>query len=262
LDDDKAFSSSGDKPVNDSEVFTLANQLTRLVAQMSGLDEAKLKIEWRCGAPEFLDQAAEKERFKIKPQSTVTLGEVRFEVVDSQAGDEVEQRSQTMVRVRGMVQLICESVVATRALAPGEVITEKDVKLMTRRVSSYRDLGLTDIREVLGQEVARSITPDSVIKPALIRKLMLVKRNQKINVHSRVGSVQIDVQGTALESGAYGDVIRVRFDNQNRTIIHGHIAGPGMVMVTGAEPETPVKLVKAAEKPQQGDFPLIPREQK
>lgn len=238
-----------EKLINPTPAFTLADQLSQLVAQMSGLEQTNLKIQWRCGDPDFLEEAADHERFKIEPRSTITLGDVRFEVTDNQADAEGTPPGRpAVVRVRGTVELVCESLAVTRAMAPGEVITEADVKLVTRRVSSFREIGLTEIAQVVGQEVARPLAPDTVIQSAMIRKLMLVKRNQKVGIHSRVGPVQIDAQGVALESGAYGDVIRVRFDNQSRTVIRGRIAGPGVVIVTEAESAGAGKLAEAGSR--------------
>jgi flagella basal body P-ring formation protein FlgA len=138
--------------------------------------------------------------------------------------------------------MLCESVVTTRALQPGDVITSDDVKLMSRRINNYRDVGIDDFKAVIGQEVARSISAHTIVLPAMIRKIKLVKRNQMINIHSAVGQVHITVQGKALSDGGYGETIPVRF-GAHKTVVRGQITGSGAVTIPNKMAAKDIQIV-------------------
>ncbi|MBN2376820.1 MAG: flagellar basal body P-ring formation protein FlgA [Sedimentisphaerales bacterium] len=218
---------------------TLADKLTETVAELSGYAADRLKVEWQCGKREFLQLPAEENRFEIKPRSTATLGNVRFEVVDLNSteakvvdGSTAEKKSS--ICVQGTVQLMCESLVSARSLTPGEVITEDDVKITPRRVTSYRDIGFTNLESVIGYEVARHIPEHAVISADMIRKLRVIKRNDPVEVISRVGQISVTVRGEALADGCLNEIVPVRF-GPNKTIVRARVTGPGQLAVIESE---------------------------
>ena len=246
------------KSAKPPEYQTLADQLTQAVVRLSGMDVNKLKVQWNCTQPKLLDQKADKQRFVITPRSTATLGEVRFEVMDQGIPGENQGLSGSIgsaksFQVYGRVEYLCQSVVARRCLKPGEVIRAGDVELRPRRVTSYRDIGVSDLDAVLDQEVARTIAAQGIVLPSMIRKLQIVKRRELVDVYSRVGSVEVKVTGNALENGAYGDTISVSFGKQ-KTIIQGKVTGPGEVTVMQKQREVPTEMASAADQSRSNRF--------
>jgi len=240
------------KSAKSLEYRTLADQLTRELVRLSGMEPSKLKVQWNCARPNVLDQKADEQRFVITPRSTATLGEVRFEVMDQ--GILGEGKGQGLsgtngvaknIRVYGQVEYLCLSVVARRCLKPGEVICAADVELRPRRVTSYRDIGVSDLDAVLGQEVARTIAAQAVVLPGMIRKLQMVKRHQLVDVYSRVGAVEVKTSGKALTNGAYGDTISVSCGPQ-KTIVQGKVTAPGEVTVIQKKRDTRDQVASAA----------------
>jgi len=215
---------------------TLADELTRMVGELASLEAGRLKVDWYCTRKGFLEQAADQNRFKIVPRSTMNLGRVQFDVVDNQQAELNKARQAIpgwqsgMVSVRGNVQYLCESVVASRPLKAGELIALEDVKILPQRVTSFRNVGVDDVNLVVGREAARSIPANTIIRPEMIRKLQIIKRKQTVRVESKVGNVQMSMRGEAMSDGGLGDVIPVR--KMDRTIIHGTIIGPGVVTVS------------------------------
>ena len=136
---------------------TLADELTKTVGQLAGLDAGRLKVDWYGTPKGFLEQAADQNRFKIIPRSTMNLGPVQLEVVDNHPAELNKTGPAGIggptgtVSVRGNVQYLCESVVATRPLAAGERIALEDVKTMPQRVTSFRHVGVDDVSLVVGQ---------------------------------------------------------------------------------------------------------------
>ncbi len=234
------------------EYQTLADQLTQEVVRLSGMDANKLKVEWNCTLPKLLEQKADPQRFVITPCSTATLGEVRFEVMDQGLPGQNQGFSDSVgdarsFRVYGRVEYLCQSVVAKRCLKPGEVIGVADVEIRPRRVTSYRDIGVSDLEAVLGQEVARTIAAQGIVLPAMIRKLEIVKRHQLVDIYSRVGAVEVKVTGRALTDGAYGDTISVSFGKQ-KIIVQGKVTGPGEVTVMQKNRDVPEQVASSADQ--------------
>jgi len=237
---------------------TLADQLTQEVVRLSGMDASKLKVQWNCTRPKLLDQKADEQRFVITPRSTSTLGNIRFEVMDRGVVGEGQGLSGSIgsaqsIRVYGQVEYLCQSVVAKRCLKPGAVICAADVELRPRRVTSYRDIGVSDLDAVLGQEVARTIPAQGIVLPSMIRKLQIVKRNQLVDIYSRVGSVEVKVTGKALANGAYGDKISVSFGKQ-KIIVQGKVTGPGEVIVIRKQREASEQMASAADRSRFNEF--------
>jgi len=240
------------KSAKPPEYQTLADQLTQTVVRLSGMDVNKLKVQWNCTQPKLLDQKADRQRFVITPRSTSTLGEVRFEVMDQGIPGENQGLSGSVsstksFRVYGRVEYLCQSVVAKRCLKPGAVIRTEDVELRPRRVTSYRDIGVSDLDAVLGQEVARTIAAQGIVLPGMIRKLKIVKRHQLVDLYSRVGSVEVKVTGKALADGAYGDTISVSYGKQ-KVIVQGKVTGPSEVTVTRKQRETSEQMASSADR--------------
>lgn len=225
---------------------SLADRLTEKVADMMGLDPASLKIEWQCKDPSWLQRPAAGDRFKIVPLSPIRLGQVQFGVTDLSLR-EPENRLQGepgRCKVSGKVEFLCESVVAAQALRPGQVITPEMVKRVPRRVSSFREVGITDPDYVVGQETARAVSENELVLPGMIRKVQLVKRNEYVDVIAKVGQVEIRQRCKALAGGAYGDVILVR-DESNKRTVQGRITAAGQVAVMEESvPEKEVLLSK------------------
>ena len=225
---------------------SLSDYLTEKVADMMGLDTASLKIEWQCKDPSWLQQPAAGDRFKIVPLSPIRLGQVQFAVTDLSLREPESRRQGDPGRckVSGKVEFLCESVVAAQALRPGQVITPEMVKRMPRRVTSFREVGITDLDYVVGQEVARAAGENELVLPGMIRKVQLVKRNEYVDVIAKVGQVEIRQRCKALAGGAYGDVILVRDENNKRTVQGRITAAQQVAVMEESAPEKEVLLSK------------------
>jgi flagella basal body P-ring formation protein FlgA len=223
-------------------VYTLADALTEAIVRSTGCEASRLIIDWNCRDHQMLTEPADGDRFTIIPASAITLGAVRFEVIDnnSPSGDKAgggSSRSRPLhnrLQVDGNVRYLCNSVFSLQPLRPGQIITKDDVKLVSNTVTDMSDCGIGDIDAVVGQEVALSIRSNQVLLPSMIKKITLIKRNDLVDVWSMAGNVSISMTGRALSDGAYGDVISVR-DERNKTVLRGTVTGAGTVTVAHAE---------------------------
>ncbi|MBN1846169.1 MAG: flagellar basal body P-ring formation protein FlgA [Sedimentisphaerales bacterium] len=228
---------------------TLADRLNQTVAQLAGLDPEILHIQWRCRPEGRLAEPAGERRFEIRPCSTVELGEVSFEVSERAPAEpagptEPPAGPPESFRVYGRVEMLCTAVVARRAIRPGEVINLADVELQSRRIASMQDRGMSRLDEVVGREAARGIPANEMVSAAMIRRIRLVKRQQNVELISRVGAVEIKVTGKALADGVQDEVISVTYGKQ-KIMVQGRVTGPGQVTV-GAGDSAPSPAPAAA----------------
>jgi len=227
-------------PAEAKVLYTLTHALTEAVVRSTSYEASRLIIDWDCRDRQMLTEPADGNRFTIIPASTITLGTVRFDVIDnnSSSGDKAggaasTKPSRNRVQVEGNVQYLCDSVFSLRPLRPGQVITKDDVKLVSHTVTDVSDCGIGDINAVVGQEVALSVRSSQMLLPSMIKKITLIKRNDLVDVSSMAGKVSINMTGRALSDGAYGDIISVR-DERNKTVLRGTVTGAGMVTVMPA----------------------------
>lgn len=251
-----------DAAVRVGSQITLADKLTELVVLSTELEASRLIIDWDYRHQQFLQQPYDERLFQIKPCSSLTLGRVILEITETSlaqdqpdcapaenpsVGSSVAVRENRPVRITGNVQYLCESVEAVRPLQAGHVITEADVKIVPRRVISLMNSPISDINMVIGKQVARPIATDKAIQPAMLRRLLLVNRNDRVDVQAGCRGVQITTKGIALSDGALGDVILVcsEMDNPSdlkskKTVINfrSKVAGPGVVIALSNGVET------------------------
>jgi len=224
-----------DPPVVKTKRFTLADQLAREVELLTGLDGDRLIITWDCRSdPDILQQPATDGRFIIKPRSQIGLGLVQFYVydnADNKSNNKAEKNKKKRMRINGKVKYSCKSVVARRLLRSGDVITVDDVKFLPQTINSLRERGIEDMDAVVGQEVARDIKPDELIKLSMIKKLRLVKRNDMVRVQARAGGIEITIMGKAMSDGTYGQTIGVK-DQRTNTVLYGKVIDSGIVTVS------------------------------
>jgi flagella basal body P-ring formation protein FlgA len=242
-----------DKPADeiqtagDGGTETLEKALKGRLDQLLEHEGKQTAVAWRCERGDILNQPASK--YVITPKGAMGLGRVCFEVQESGSADKVGETSHParITRIYGQIELICESVVAARAIRAGEVIGENDVQMAVRRVDSLRDRGLSDKAMVVGQETAVPIAEQQVIQPAMVKKYMVIKRNDAVEITSRVGQIQVTMPGTATEAGGMGDVIMVRGESK-KSLLHVRIIEAGKVtVISDGDGSSPVAAVSQAK---------------
>ncbi len=215
------------EPKEIDEKLTLRYHVNNMIAKQSGIERARLKIEWHGERFEkLLKQAYDKKRFHVSPKSIMGPGRVAVEVFDRQA----EKNNQRRIRLTAKVLYLCDSIVTTRMLKAGEVIQEDDVKIIQRRVDSMRDIGLAELKYIVGQEVARAMPVNTVIQPKMIRKITMVKRGDVVNVSYNDGRISLRLRAKANQNGSLGDRIKV-VDVYHKQEFQAVITGKGEVLV-------------------------------
>jgi len=149
-----------------------------------------------------------------------------------------EGRVQRTVQVFAHVRLTREVVVAKRPLSIGNSIRPDDVGLETRVFDSTSGLGLPSIEQAIGQQVKKYVASGDMVGADGIKSVDLVERTRPVVVLGAGTNVQVRLTGMALDSGGYGDTVRVRLGDARtgRREVRGTVSGLGTVRISEANP--------------------------
>lgn len=189
----------------------LSARVAGQVARLWGVDSAAVRLEW--GVVPVAATFADSVRFRLLGRGDGGWFGVVFE---SPAG------ASFAVRVRAGAQ---DSVaVATRPVRSGETLGPNDVRLelQPRWGPPMRGRPLP----APGWIARRALASGEVITASAAAPPVLVRAGQVVQLEWRRGSVTVGLEGTALNSAALGESVRVRPANGGgaRTAV---VAGPG-----------------------------------
>ena len=213
------------REIRDSETEKLADVIRRkLIDDLTSLGGTP-EIQFESASREFLELTTPPFQFTIKTGKAATLGLREVLVTLHRDG-----RMQRTIRIGAHVRLSRQVLVAARPLNVGGYITRESLQLAPRVFSSNDDLGLQHPEPVVGQQVRQFVPAGQMLREKDIQAVDLVKRSKPVTVEGG-GSVNIRVNGVALENGGYGETVRVRLgDNKkNRREIRGVVTGVATV---------------------------------
>ncbi|QTP55409.1 flagellar basal body P-ring formation protein FlgA [Billgrantia sulfidoxydans] len=119
--------------------------------------------------------------------------------------------------------------VLTAPLAAGETVRREHLAMQSGNLAELPNRTLLDIDEIVGQVATRPLSPEQPLQAHQFRSLPLVERNQRVVVEARGAAFRITREGQALEPGAMGDRVRVRFDS--REVVTAEVVGEGTLVV-------------------------------
>jgi flagella basal body P-ring formation protein FlgA len=169
---------------------------------------------------------------KVANISPVTLpdGEMRHEVVVSPreqfAGNVnatinfyVNGEKERSMRVTGKVDLFRDVVHTARPLMRDAIVAPEDVEIKRINVNEMlNDQFALDVSQVIGKRVARAIGAYQPIFADTLRKALVLKQGEMINIVYRNVGVTLIAKGKAQEGGDMGDTVRVTNASSNKTI--------------------------------------------
>ena len=107
-----------------------------------------------------------------------------------------------------------------------DIVTEDDIEevMVDVRELPLGDL-VTDIDEIVGLAARMNLQAGRIVTDGLLEPPTLVFRGESVLVIIPLGEITITLNGTALDSGALGEEIRVR-NPDSRAIITAIVTGP------------------------------------
>ena len=121
--------------------------------------------------------------------------------------------------------------VVRSAIYPGQKIKAAKVAMIDATNCAHCVPGfIRDSSELIGMVAVKTILPDRLIYPELLRKPALIKAGQQVSVHFRVGALSISMRGETLSEANLGEPVAVR-NKANGTTVTGRVAPDGSVLV-------------------------------
>jgi flagella basal body P-ring formation protein FlgA len=188
-----------------SPVKTLRDLLVEDLAVRTGVGVEQLQVTFNPKDENLLHMSEPLFKFNIDGRLVHDLGDVTWNV-QILTGDGKAQKGMVTATARGWQN----QVVVARGLGYHQVIRASDV--VEKRVLADRlpvDPLLT-VSQVVGQEAAREMKAGTVVSARLVDAMSMVKQGQLVTVTLRVGSVQVKTVGRAMESGCFGQAVKVR----------------------------------------------------
>jgi flagella basal body P-ring formation protein FlgA len=124
---------------------------------------------------------------------------------------------------------IGEFPVLAAPLSAGETVRHDHLVMHEGNLAELPNRALLDVDEIVGQVATRPLNPGQPLLAHQFRSLPLVERNQRVVVEARGSAFRVSREGQALEPGALGDRIRVRFDS--REVMTAEVVGEGILVV-------------------------------
>ncbi|WP_188640164.1 flagellar basal body P-ring formation chaperone FlgA [Vreelandella lutescens] len=131
--------------------------------------------------------------------------------------------------LQAQVDVIGRYIVASQDIERGTLIT---AAMLTQREGNLSDLSsqaLTNEDDVIGNVAQRPIRSGSTFQAHFLQAPSLVERGQRVTVIAEGAGFRVSREGEALEDGAQGQTIRVRFGP--REIMNARVINRGTLVV-------------------------------
>jgi len=135
------------------------------------------------------------------------------------------------VYVQADIKVFKQTVVATKPLGSGHVLTAEDIKLTTVDISQMRKGFVQTKQQVLGQQLKYPLAMGVVISPTALKSQKVVARGQVITLLAKAGTMEVRMSGKALASAALGQRVKVK-NLSSKRIVEGIVESAGVVKVT------------------------------
>lgn len=128
------------------------------------------------------------------------------------------------------IQQFMDVAVAARPLSRKTVLKSGDVTLSRTDISRLNSGYYDSLEEIHGMVLKRSVKGGTVMTGSLLVPAILIKRNEKVIIRAQTPSIQVRMEGVALESGAKGEVIEVK-NLSSKQVVEAEVVSPGVVQV-------------------------------
>lgn len=140
----------------------------------------------------------------------------------------VDGKVQRTITAGFRVTAFVHSAVAARDLAPGTVLTDKDIVIDRVPATGRMSVGLDAL---LGRKVRTTTFKGSAVYPEQTTSVQVVKAGDTVVFIIRDGPVVLSADVVARSSGALGETVFV-YNPQTHKALSGLVTGPGKVELT------------------------------
>jgi flagella basal body P-ring formation protein FlgA len=133
--------------------------------------------------------------------------------------------------VAGQAHALVRMPVLTRRMRRNDIIRERDIAWKPVRAKYVSSGAIRDAEDLIGFSPRRPIAANRAIRIGDVQAPVLVVRGKRVTILLKTATMQLNASGKALESGAMGDVVRVKNTNSGN-VIEAVVIGDKKVAVT------------------------------
>jgi flagella basal body P-ring formation protein FlgA len=219
---------------------TLGQLLEEDCATRLGIPLDSLQITFNPADDKVINLVEPLFRFNLTPERVRDLGSVEWQVLIV-SGD-----AQKTVDITATARMWQNQLIIAKTVAAQQILRDSDIIEHRTLVDHLPDDALLTRPQTIGQEASRELKPGTILAARLIDPVPLCKSDDLISVTVRRGNVELKTVARAIESGGYGQTIRVR-DQDTNDVYDVVLTGPQQGLV-GAVPE--VRAAAAATSAQ------------
>jgi len=135
---------------------------------------------------------------------------------------------QGQVRMSGDLKLFGTVVNTTKRLNRNEIIGSEDIATRRQDISMLDGDLIQDPKQAVGQKLKLSLPAGAVLYAQNLDAPPLVNRGERVTIMAKSQAIQITTPGEARNSGALGEMVRVK-NLTSRREIHARVTGVGIV---------------------------------
>ncbi|HEY8748194.1 MAG TPA: flagellar basal body P-ring formation chaperone FlgA [Tepidisphaeraceae bacterium] len=202
-----------------SPVKTLRSLLVEDLAVRLNIPAEQLQVNFNPKDENLLHMSEPLFKFNIDGHQVHDLGDVTWSI-QILTGNGSQKGVVTATAWAWQNQLVIE-----KSLGYHQVIRSSDVaehRVLIDRMPSEQ---LLTASQVVGQEAARDLKVGTIVSARMVDAISLVKTGQLITITLNVGTVRVKTVGRAMESGCYGQAVKVRND-ATQDIFEVTLTGP------------------------------------
>jgi flagella basal body P-ring formation protein FlgA len=147
----------------------------------------------------------------------------------------VTEESSRKASVKATARAWQQQVVLNRPLSAQQLIQEQDITERRALVDRLSGEQLLSRDQVVGQQAALDLKPGTIVTARMIESVPLARSGQLVTVVLNAGKVQVKTVARALESGSFGQTIRVR-NEATRDVLEVILTGPQTARLGGEAP--------------------------
>jgi len=133
------------------------------------------------------------------------------------------------ISVRGKLKAMTPVAILTQNVKRGSILHPDMVQLQSKDLGKLRT-PCTDLREVLGRRLTRSLRTGSVLDMSSIEIPPLIRKGQLVKIHINHNGMHLSASGISSMNGKQDQIIRV-VNTVSKKMIYCKVSAPGIVEV-------------------------------
>lgn len=219
---------------------TLKQALIQDLASKLNVSQENLLMEFRPEDEARLAMSEPEVEFEITSRRAATLGKVSWDIAVVSMGN-VRSQPMTLTAYARMWQ---EQVIAAKPVAFKQLLQDEDVVNRRVLVDRLSDAVLLKREQVVGQVAAVEIKPGVLFTARTVNPVPLVRSGQLVTITLNRGGFEVKTIGRAMETGTYGQSIRVR-NEVTKDILQVVVTGPQAGSISQPDSNAPQDVASA-----------------